>query len=336
MSEVLDRPSIRQQKGYKVLGTRAPRIDGVAKVTGARQVRGRLLPAGHADRAGAALAARARAHHPPRRVEGRGYPGVVAVVTGADLEGLEREPTSRSQNIVAKTQVLFAGQPVAAVAALTKEIADEALALIEIEYEVLQPILDPVEAMKRDAPVIKHEGSEAGIHIDRSEEKIHAAGAGNLDEEEETEELNNVSSQVHFKRGDLAQGFEEADAIVEGRWISSSVHQGYMEPHGTVAHWDAAGNVSIWTLDAVAVQRPRLDRAPVQDPDLEGPRRRDRDRRRLRRQVRRAGAAGGPALEEGPPPGQVGADPLGGPGRRDAGAAHGHRRQARAPRRTAR
>src|SRR5919106_2713587 len=199
MSEVLDRPSVRQKGSYKVIGQPLPRIDGVGKVTGADKF-------------------------------------------AADLEGLEREPTSRSHNIVAKTQVLFAGQPVAAVAALTKEIADEALALIEVEYEVLQPILDPLEAMKRDAPVIKHEGSEAGIHIDRSEEKIHAAGAGNLDEEEQTEELNNVSSQVHFKRGDLEQGFKEADAIVEGRWISSSVHQAYMEPHGTVANWDASGN----------------------------------------------------------------------------------------------
>ncbi|HEY3109412.1 MAG TPA: xanthine dehydrogenase family protein molybdopterin-binding subunit [Chloroflexota bacterium] len=247
MSEVLDRPSIRQQKGYKILGQRAPRIDGVAKVTGADKfVADYYLPG--------MLTARAlRSPHAHARItrldvsKAEAYPGVVAVVTGADVEGLEIEPTSRSQNIVARTQVLFAGQPVAAVAALTKEIADEALALIEIEYEVLQPILDPLEAMKRDAPVIKHEGSEAGIHIDRSEEKIHAAGAGNLDEEEESEELNNVSSQVHFKRGDIEQGFKEADAIIEGRWVSSSVHQGYMEPHGTVAHWDAAGNVSIWS-----------------------------------------------------------------------------------------
>jgi len=127
----------------------------------------------------------------------------------------------------------------------------------QIEYEVLQPILDPLEAMKRDAPVIKHEGSEAGIHVDRSEEKIHAAGAGNLEEEESLEELNNVSSQVHFKRGDLEQGFKEAEAIVEGRWISSSVHQAYMEPNGTVAHWDASGSVSIWTSISIGVPRIR-------------------------------------------------------------------------------
>src|SRR5919112_65994 len=206
MSEVLDRPSIRQQKGYKVLGQRAPRIDGVAKVTGADKfVADYYLPG--------MLTARAlRSPHAHARI--------------TRLDGLEREPTSRSQNVVAKTQVLFAGQPVAAVAATTKEIADEALALIEVEYEVLQPVLDPIEAMKRDAPVIKHEGSEAGVHIDRSEEKIHAAGAGNLEEEEETAELNNVSSQVHFKRGDVEQGFAEADAVVEGTWISSSVPQG--------------------------------------------------------------------------------------------------------------
>src|SRR5262245_2492279 len=247
MSEVLDRPSVRQKGQYKVIGQSLPRVDGVAKVTGAdRFAADYSLP-------GMLIAKVLRSPHAHARItridasKAEAYPGVVAVLTGADVEGIEREPTSRQHNVVAMTQVLFAGQPVAAVAALTREIADEALALIEVEYEVLQPVLDPLEAMKKSAPVITHEGSEAGIHIDRSEEKIHAAGAGSLEEEEETAELNNVSSQVHFKRGDVEQGFKEADAVVEGRWISSSVHQSYMEPHGTVAHWDAAGNVSIWS-----------------------------------------------------------------------------------------
>jgi CO/xanthine dehydrogenase Mo-binding subunit len=247
MSEVLDRPSVRQRSDFKVIGKSLPRIDGVEKVTGsAKFAADYYLP-------GMLTAKAVRSPHAHAKItrldtsKAEAYPGVVAVVTGADLEGLEREPTSRAQNILAKTQVLFAGQPVAAVAALTREIAEEAAALIEVEYEVLQPVLDPIESMKTTSPVIKHEGSEAGVHIDRTEEKIHAGGAGSLDEEEETEELNNVSSQVHFKRGDLEQGFKDADAIVEGRWISSSVHQSYMEPHGTVAHWDSSGTIHIWT-----------------------------------------------------------------------------------------
>src|ERR1041385_1729195 len=98
----------------------------------------------------------------------------------------EIEPTSRAHNMRARGQVLFAGQPVAVVAAVSREVADEAIGLVEVEYEVLQPVLDPVEAMKKSSPVIKHEGSEDGVHFDRSEEKMHAGGAGSLDEEEST------------------------------------------------------------------------------------------------------------------------------------------------------
>lgn len=247
MSEVLDRPSVRRKGSYKVIGQPLPRIDGVGKVTGADKF------AADYSLPGMLIARALRSPHAHAKItrldvsRAEAYPGVVAVLTAADLEGLEREPTSRSHNIVAKTQVLFAGQPVAAVAATTREIADEALGLIEVEYDVLAPILDPLEAIKKSAPTIVHEGSEAGVHIDRSEEQIHAGGAGGLKEEEDAEEMNNVSSQVNFTRGDVEQGFKDADAIVEGRWISSAVHQAYMEPHATLASWDSAGNLSVWT-----------------------------------------------------------------------------------------
>jgi CO/xanthine dehydrogenase Mo-binding subunit len=247
MSEVLDRPSVRQKASYKVIGKPLPRIDGVEKVTGAAKF------AADYSLPGMLIAKVLRSPHAHARItrldvsKAAAYPGVVAVVTGQDLEGVEREPTSRMQNALARTQVLFAGQPIAAVAATTREAAEEALPLIEVEYEVLPPVLDPLEAMKPGSPTIKHEGSEAGVHIDRSEEKIHAAGAGELEEEDVEAETNNVSSQVHFKRGDVEAGFKQADAIVEGRWISSSVHQSYMEPHATLAYWDASGTVNIWT-----------------------------------------------------------------------------------------
>lgn len=247
MSEVLDRPSVRGATNYAVIGKSLPRVDGPEKVTGsAKFVADFSLP-------GMLIARALRSPHAHARIKrldvskAEAYPGVVAVLTAADIADVECEPTSRSQNVVAKTQVLFAGQPVAAVAATTREIADEALALIEVEYDVLPPLLDPLESIKKGSFTIVHEGSEAGVHIDRSEEKIHAGGAGALAEEDETTEVNNVSSQVHFKRGDIARGFQEADVIVEGQWVSNSVHQSYMEPNGTMAAWDAAGNLTIWT-----------------------------------------------------------------------------------------
>jgi len=247
MSEVLDRPSVRTKREFAVIGKPLPRIDGVEKVTGAaRYTADYQIP-------GMLIARVLRSPHAHARIlrvdtsKAEAYPGVVTVVTGADMADLSVEPTSRGHNMLARTQVLFAGQPVAVVAAVSREVADEAVALVEVEYEVLPPVLDPVEAMKRGAPTIRHEGSEAGMHVDRSEEKLHAGGAGELEEEEAGEELNNVSSQVHFKRGDVEAGFKEADEIVEGTWIHNSVHQGYMEPQSTIAHWDASGSVRIWT-----------------------------------------------------------------------------------------
>ncbi|MBM4418587.1 MAG: xanthine dehydrogenase family protein molybdopterin-binding subunit [Chloroflexi bacterium] len=246
MSEVLDRPSIRTAHAFKVIGQPAPRIDGPEKVTGAAKFTADYtLP-------GTAIAKVVRSPHAHARItrldvsKAEAYPGVVCVLTARDIADLEREPTSRNHNVLARTQVLYAGHPVAAVAASTREAAEEAVALIEVEYEVLAPILDPLESIRRETATIVHEGAEEGVHIDRSEEQIHAGGAGGLAEEDEIAELNNVSSQVHFKRGDVNAGFAQADFVVEGRWISNSVHQSYLEPHSTLAAWDAQGNLSIW------------------------------------------------------------------------------------------
>src|SRR5690349_18477196 len=150
MSEVLDRPSVRQRAAdqYKVIGKSLPRIDGPEKVTGAAKFAADyFLP-------GMLYGKMLRSPHAHARVtrldvsKAAAYPGVVCVLTYDDIQDVEREPTSRIQNVVVKTQVLFAGQPVAALAASTREAAEEALQLIEVEYEVLPPVLDPLESMK--------------------------------------------------------------------------------------------------------------------------------------------------------------------------------------------
>src|SRR5260370_41376462 len=98
MSEVLDRPSVRQKSDYKVIGKSLPRVDGVEKVTGAAKFAADYtLP-------GTLIAKVVRSPHAHARImkldvsKAAAYPGVVAVVTGADLTGIEREPTSRTQN----------------------------------------------------------------------------------------------------------------------------------------------------------------------------------------------------------------------------------------------
>src|SRR5439155_9808089 len=91
--------------------------------------------------------------------------------------------------------------------------------------------------------IIEHERQDEHAHVDRSEQRIHTAVGAEAEEEVEG---GNISSQVSFKRGDVEQGFKEADIVVEGRWFSASVHQGYIEPHAALAAFDAAGNVFIW------------------------------------------------------------------------------------------
>ncbi|HUE75808.1 MAG TPA: xanthine dehydrogenase family protein molybdopterin-binding subunit, partial [Chloroflexota bacterium] len=242
----LERPVTQAASAHKVVHQPLVRVDAVGKVTGADKFAADyFLP-------GMLHAKVLRSPHPHARIvridasKAESYPGVVCVMTGEDIQDIEHEPTSRVQTVLANKIALFAGQPVVALAATSREIAEEALALIEIEYDPLPAVMDPLEAMEPGAPVIRHEGSEEGVNIDRSEEQIHAAGAGELAEEDEIDEQTNISSQVNFKRGDVEQAFKEADVIVEGRWYSASVHQSYLEPHACLANWDAAGNVTIW------------------------------------------------------------------------------------------
>jgi CO/xanthine dehydrogenase Mo-binding subunit len=138
--------------------------------------------------------------------------------------------------------VLFAGQPVAAVLAHDPHIAEAALSLIEVDYEPLTPVIDPVAAMKEDAPLTR-----APLHdVDRSEEQGHVS-IQDMEKEQDTGKPSNVASTTPFKRGDVAAGFAEADVIVERTWRSAQVHQSYIEPHSTIADYDANGELSVWT-----------------------------------------------------------------------------------------
>src|SRR5262249_32029917 len=139
-----------------------------------------------------------------------------------------------AENILAHTKVLYKGHAVAAVAATSPHIAEEALGLIEVEYEVLPAALTVLDALKEDAPLL-HErlttrsiaerftrGTDTGVH-------------------------SNVASHIQFKRGDLDQGFAQAAVVVEREFTTSTVHQGYIEPHVGTAHWAPDGRLTVWT-----------------------------------------------------------------------------------------
>ncbi len=226
---------------YRFVGKAAPRIDGAGKVTGEtlyaddmklpRMVHAKILGSRYAHARIARIdAARARSH-----------PGVAAVITAADLPQYKKNPSSRRGIIFAEGEALYFGQPLAAVLAEDSHVAEEASDLIKVEYEELPAVLDPVDAMRDESPLARSFLGEA----DRSEEKGHITT--NVEQKEAEGAASNIASRIDFSRGDIDQGFAEADVVIEGAWRSPMVHQAYIEPHSTIADYDSGGELSIWT-----------------------------------------------------------------------------------------
>ena len=128
---------------------------------------------------------------------------------------------------MARSKVVFKGQPVAAVAAVNQHVAEEAANLIEVDYEVLPPVTDVREAMKEAAPL---------LHDDIETEELG----------EKTGKASNVAQHFQHRLGDPDKGFAEADVVVEREFDTATVHQGYLEPHNCTVHWNDDGRVLIW------------------------------------------------------------------------------------------
>jgi CO/xanthine dehydrogenase Mo-binding subunit len=151
-------------------------------------------------------------------------PGVHAVYTGHDLSLVGMESGSRRLNFLARDLVVFDGQPVAVVLADTIEQAADGVEAVTVQYEELPVVMDPIKGMSFDAPTVRATPASGA-----EEANVHAAVAGG--EETSTEKLpDNVTSNMHLHRGDVAKGFAEADAIVENTYKVNYVHQGYIEP----------------------------------------------------------------------------------------------------------
>ncbi len=240
---------VLSNREYKVVGTRPPRHDALDKVTGHARfgadvhlpgmLYGRVLRSPHAHATIKQIdASRALA-----------LPGVKAVVTGRDFpqpsgkiadmgEGAFMNFRFLINNCLAYDKALYKGHAVAAVAAATPEAAEEALALIDVDYEVLPHVLDGREAMKSGAPILHEKLKTQGSGGMR-------AGGYRADDEEG--EGTNLASQFEFRLGDLEKGFHEADIIIEKESHTVAVHQGYLEPQTATAQWDADGFVTIWS-----------------------------------------------------------------------------------------
>jgi CO/xanthine dehydrogenase Mo-binding subunit len=229
------------QEEYRAVGKPVRRIEGVGKVTGktvyaddmqlSHMLHAKVLGSPHAHALIKSINANAARNHP----------GVEAVFTAADLLPYKKNPSNRRGLIFPDEEVLFEGQAIAAVLASDPHVAEEALALIEVEYEVLTPVVDPIEAMKEDSALVRSPVSD----VDRSEERGHVTI--DVEQKEAEGKPTNIASQMKFDRGDVEAGFAEADCVIENTWRSAMVHQSYIEPHSTIADYDASGELSVWT-----------------------------------------------------------------------------------------
>ena len=207
-------------KEYKVVGKRPIRHDGYDKVTGKAKygaditlpglLHGKVLRSPHAHARILSIdISRAEAH-----------PEVKAVITAKDLADFSDQPIGErhgSEKILARDKVVYEGQAIAALATASPHTSGELLSLIDVEYEVLEPVIDAENAMKPGAP------------------QLHDEYEGN------------VASYDQSKLGDVEKGFKEADVIVEREFRTQTVHQGYIEPHTATAWWAAAeGKLTLW------------------------------------------------------------------------------------------
>src|ERR1700751_5662410 len=222
----------------KVVGTRPIRPDGVDKVTGRANFGADMkMP-------GMLWGKIKRSPHAHARIvsintdKAIALPGVKSVTTRADFPDIPPDKRTigamphnlwdLSRNCMAKGKPLYEGHAVAAVAATSPAIAEQALDLIEVEYEVLPHIMDVEAAMAPDAPLLHDDMFTNGV-------------------DPKPTKPSNVSKVVRFAKGDVEAGFAEADIVIERRYTTKPVHQGYIEPHACVVSVGADGQTTIWS-----------------------------------------------------------------------------------------
>ena len=232
---------------YDVVGTRPIRHDGPDKVMGRARyaadihlpgmLHGKILRSPHAH-------ARIRNIDASRALA---LPGVKAVVTSVDLPDVSAEVADQeegatvnygfySRNVMAREKSLYQGHAVAAVAATSLHLAEEALNMLDVDYEVLPPVLNAFDAM-RDGASILHDRL-----LTMTSPAMRSGGWGDVENGHQT----NIANRFEFRMGDVEQGFKEAELVLEREYHTRPVHQGYIEPHSATAQWNADDSVTIW------------------------------------------------------------------------------------------
>src|SRR5262245_2257731 len=219
---------------FRAVGRAIPRIDGLEKVTGrARYVTDLVIP-------GMAHAKVLRSPYAHARVpkvdvtRARAHPGVFAALCGTDLTWCEPYygPAYRDRPVLAIDVTRYEGEPVAAVAAVDEATADEALDLIEVDYEPLPPVMTLEEALVPAAPLVHRGQAQAG----------HFADLASLRPVPGT----NVCHQFHFERGDSGRALASADLVLDETYRFPPVQHVALEAHAAVAVWSETDGLTIW------------------------------------------------------------------------------------------
>lgn len=230
-------------KEYQFLGKGHRLVEGLEKVTGrARYAGDMILPGMLHARPILSPYAHAKIVSIDKSAAEQ-IPGVVAVLTADDLPTKNRVIASRNSAVLAKERVLFRGQPVVVVVGESPAAAQDGADTVMVEYEPLPVVADMLQAMTPAAPVIWPEG------LPRDETDLTAAHAAVVKETDVLERApSNVHEENHYRRGDVEQGFKEADVIIEHTYTTSIVHQSYLEPHAAVAEPDPLrGSLTLYT-----------------------------------------------------------------------------------------
>jgi carbon-monoxide dehydrogenase large subunit len=221
---------------YTTIGQPTTRVEGQDKVTGAlRYTADVALPGTLWGRA-------LRSPLPHARIvridtsRAQQVPGVHAVLTGADVRGIRYGRRLFDVPVLAQDRVRFVGERVAAVAAEDRDVADAALLLIEVEYEELPAVFDPLQALGENAPIL-HPEVNSYIGLPKPLEKP-----------------SNAFARDTWSKGNIETGFAQADLVIENTFTVPRQHQAYLETHSCLVWLDAQGRVQVWASSKVPYQ----------------------------------------------------------------------------------
>jgi carbon-monoxide dehydrogenase large subunit len=217
-------------KTASIIGTNVGRVEGAEKVSG------QAIYGADVHFADALWGKILRSPYPHARIKSidtskaRKVPGVKAIVTGKDEPEHYQGKSIRDIPVLCWDKVRYIGDKVAAVAAESRDAAEEAVNLIDVEYEELPAVFDVLDAMKPGAPVL-HDNAPA---YDGAPAEIMAPAGGN------------VVNKLTFGKGDIEKGFAAADLVLEHTFRMPIHHQGYLEPQSFLVKIDDDGTVNAW------------------------------------------------------------------------------------------